>query len=39
MFYHDSQINQYNRLHIFLQEILIKLSPSVVSENNVVALQ
>lgn len=39
LYYRDSQIHQYYWLHMFLQEILIKLSPPVVSEDNVVALE
>lgn len=37
--YHFLNINQSHRFHVVLQEVVIKICPSVVSKNHAVAIQ
>lgn len=39
MCYHFIKINQNHRFHVLLQEVFIKLCPSVVSKNQAVAIK
>lgn len=39
MCYHFPEVNQNHRFHIFLQEFLIKFSPSVSTKDHAVAIQ